>query len=370
MIINLKSQTELSGFYIVYEGSTNLEKPGWYGISHLEEHLMCKNFEHLRGDFEREGIDWNAYTSSNEIVFYFMGLDEYLNKRKYEIIELMQQFNVSKEQFENERKIVLQELGNYFADQSESHMLNLQRKILNHYDAIGLREDIEKLKFMDCLNFFDLQYKNPSKIINVSKRNKFVEDVEFSDNRIDKKTKFGIYDDVVLEKMNNYGDKVSFIMASPVMDGDNNYINFINSMLSMGLDSPLYDEVREKRGLVYYIRLGQSRYNQDGITYLTTQTTEKNLDKLEDTIRFVFKTPEKFLTKKRFDIVKGAYTIKYKKEKINRYENVTKWINPVGWSVSEILETLTYDKIMEIYDKYYDFDKFHISNDKDEFKTK
>ncbi len=35
MIINLKSQTDLSGFYVVYEGSTNLEKSGWYGISHL-----------------------------------------------------------------------------------------------------------------------------------------------------------------------------------------------------------------------------------------------------------------------------------------------------------------------------------------------
>jgi hypothetical protein len=33
MIVNLKSQTDLGGFYIVYEGSTNLEKSGWYGIS-------------------------------------------------------------------------------------------------------------------------------------------------------------------------------------------------------------------------------------------------------------------------------------------------------------------------------------------------
>ena len=85
MIINLKSQTDLAGFYIVYDGSTNLEKSGWYGISHVMEHLLCKNFEHLREDFEREGIDWNAYTSNNEIVFYFTGLEEYLSKRKYEI---------------------------------------------------------------------------------------------------------------------------------------------------------------------------------------------------------------------------------------------------------------------------------------------
>ena len=76
MIINLKSQTDLSGFYVVYEGSTNLEKAGWYGISHLMVHLMCKNFDHLQEDFDKDGIDWNAYTSGNEIVFYLTGLDE------------------------------------------------------------------------------------------------------------------------------------------------------------------------------------------------------------------------------------------------------------------------------------------------------
>ena len=45
MIINLKSQTDLSGFYVVYEGSTNLEKSGWFGISHLMEHLILCQFQ-------------------------------------------------------------------------------------------------------------------------------------------------------------------------------------------------------------------------------------------------------------------------------------------------------------------------------------
>ena len=80
MIINLKSETDLSGFYVVYEGSTNLEKKGWWGLSHLMEHLMCKNFDHLQEDFDKDGIDWNAYTSGSEICFYLTGLDEKVNK--------------------------------------------------------------------------------------------------------------------------------------------------------------------------------------------------------------------------------------------------------------------------------------------------
>jgi hypothetical protein len=38
------------GFYVVYEGSTNLEKP-WYGISHIMEHLVCKALDHFTRRF-------------------------------------------------------------------------------------------------------------------------------------------------------------------------------------------------------------------------------------------------------------------------------------------------------------------------------
>jgi predicted Zn-dependent peptidase len=177
--------------------------------AHLMEHLMSKNFEHLREDFEREGIDWNAYTSNNEIVFYFTGLEEYLSKRKYELIELMSQFNVTKEQFENEKNIVLQEYTDYFSGQTDSHMLNLSRKLFPDYDPIGLREDLESMKFMDVLNFFELQYANPSKIINVSPKSAFKSDVDFSNRKIDKTFKMGPYKDVILEKMNDFGNEAS-----------------------------------------------------------------------------------------------------------------------------------------------------------------
>ncbi len=368
MIINLKSQTDLSGFYIVYNGSTNLEKPGWYGIAHLLEHLMCKNFDHLRDDFDREGIDWNAYTSNNEIVFYFTGLEEYLSKRKYEIMDLMSGFNVNKEQFENERNIVLQEYTDYFGDQSESHQLNLYRKLYNDYDAIGLREDLEGLKFMDCLNFFEKQYSSPSKIINVSSSSKFKSDIKFLDNKIDTKVKFGPYKDVTLEKRNDFGDKASLLMLSPIANEDFNYISFINAMLSSGLSSPLYDEVREKRGLVYRIGCYQSRLNNQGVTNISTQTSLSNVDAVYDAVRGVINNPDKYLTQERFDIIKKSYLVKIKKDEINRYGNVSNWINPTGWNIKEIIDKVTLKDIKRVYDNNFNFDNFYLSQDNKEFK--
>jgi len=368
MITNLKSQTDLSGFYVVYEGSTNLEKKGWYGISHLMEHLMCKNFDHLQEEFDKDGIDWNAYTSGNEIVFYLTGLDEKVNKWKGEFMDLLGQFNVTKDQFENERNIVLEEYMDAFNDQTQSHMLNLSRKLFNDYDPIGLRQDLESLKFMDCLNYFELQYSKPTKIINVSKNKKYTNaGIEFAERQIVKNISFGEHK-TPLELNNDFKDKTSLVMLSPIIEEDFAYVHFINAMLSLGLKSPLYQEIREKRGLVYYVHCYQSRMNQQGINTIATQTSNKNFNACVDSVKEVISNPKKHLTKDRFDLVKDYYKVRQQKDEILRYKNVNQWINPEGWSVYDIIDKVDFKTVKKVYDRYYDFDKFYISSDKKEFK--
>jgi predicted Zn-dependent peptidase len=368
MIINLKSETELSGFYVVYEGSTNLEKKGWYGISHLMEHLVCKSFDHLQEDFDKDGIDWNAYTSSNEIVFYLTGLDEKVNKWKGEFMDLLGEFNVTKEQFENERNIVLEEYMDCFNDQTQTHMLNLSRKLFGDYDPIGLKEDLEKLKYMDCLNFFELQYAKPTKIINVSKNKPYKNNtIDFAKRDITKTIEFG-ENDVDLELSNEFKDKTSIAILSPIIEEDFAYVHFINAMLSLGLKSPLYQEIREKKGLVYYVHCYQSRVNNQGINTISTQTSNKNYNGVVDAVKEVITNPDKYLTKERFDLVKDYYKVRMAKDEILRYKNVNQYINPEGWSVYDILDKVNMKKIKEVYKKYYNFDKFYISNDKKEFK--
>lgn len=368
MITNLKSDTDLSGFYVVYKGSTNLEKSGWYGISHLMEHLVCKHFDHLQDDFERDGIDWNAYTSSNEIVFYLQGLDEKVNKYKYDFVDLLTDFKITEEQFNHEKNIVLEEYMDSFNDQTQSHMLNLSRKLFNDFDPIGLRQDLEKMKYLDCINFFELQYSKPDLIVNVSRKNKFKSNViDFANRKFDNKIKFGKYD-VPLELNNDFKDKTSIAMLSPMIESDHAYVHFVNSMLGMGLNSPLYQEVREKKGLVYYIHCYQSRMNQQGINTIATQTANKNADQVIDIVNNVLSNPDKFLTKERFENVKESFKVRKKKDKIMRYKNVNQWINPEGWSINEIIDDITFKDVREVFDKYYNPKKFYISKDKEEFK--
>lgn len=367
MVINIKSSSELSGFYVVFEGATNIEYDGIYGLSHLMEHLICKNFEHLRPKFEKYGIEWNAYTTNNEIVFFFTGLEKYLSNWRKDLVDLITNFDVSKSQFQNEKKIILQEYSMNFSDQSECHFLNLNRKLFKNYQSIGKRTDLENLKFIDCINFFEKQFQSPSKIINVSKDGRF--DIDFESNLpiTTNKLKFGPYTNVELEPTRKTGEKVSIIFMSKFIEDDFNYISFINSMLSMGLSSPLYSVLREKQGLVYGVHAKNLRIGENGTIVIGTQTTNENKDKVIDSIKMILEKPEKYLTPKRFEIIKNAYKIKYIKDKIDRYKNVNLWISPKKWSVKEILPIIDYEKVMDVYDKSFGLDNFYISDDKTEF---
>jgi predicted Zn-dependent peptidase len=367
MIINLKSQNELSSFYIIWEGSTNLEKKGIFGISHLCEHLQTKMIDHLQEDFDRDGIDWNLWTSSNEICMYIQGLDEKVNKWKSIIMDLIFEFKITKQDFENERKIVIEEYLDSMNNQTEVHQSNLYRKLFNHYGPIGLKEDLENLKFLDIINFWELQYSKPSKIINVSKNKEYKNrEIDFIEREIVKPLEFGKHE-VSLELNNEFKDKSSLVILSPVINDDFAYVHFINSMLSMGLKSPLYQEIREKKGLVYYVHCYQTRMNKQGLLNIATQTSNKNFDKVVDTVKSVIKNPNKFLTKERFNLVKDFYNVRKEKEEILRYRSVNQWIMPSGWSIYDILDKVNLKKVKEVYEKYYQFDKFYISNDKKEF---
>jgi len=368
MIYNLKSQTDLSGLYIIYEGSTLLEEPGNYGISHLLEHLVCKSFDDLNDDFDRYGISWNAYTESNLINFHFTGLEESLSKYRKKIFDRIFKFDVTKEDFEIERNIVLSEYEDYFNDQAYAHSMNLSRKLFNDFDPIGLRKDLENLKFMDTINFFEKQYMNPSKVINVSKKFKLNDiPVDFANREIITNITRGEYEND-FELNNQFKDKTSLVMVSDVINEDNAKVNLLNQMISHGLQSPLYQEIREKRGLVYYIHMYQSRHNTQGINYISTLTSNKNVSGVIDGVKKVFKNKDKFLNKNRFNVIKEYNLNKFKKQEVLRYANIGNIITPENFQVESILEDVKLSDLGDTFDKYYNLDDFHISNDKKEFR--
>lgn len=368
MIVNLKNPTDLSGIYFVYKGSTNLEKKGWYGISHYMEHLMCKNFDDLQNVLQENGISWNAYTSNNVIVFYFTGLEKYLAPFRSILIERLTSFTPSPEDCEKEKKIVLEEYMDGFTEQYSSHSENFFRRYYGSYSPIGLQEDIKNFTYQDCLDFFKLQYQEPDCIVNISKT------FELTDANIGFKDRSGLLlsdwkfsKDTILEPGNFPGDKTGIIWNKPLPVGTEDYpiVMFINSMLISGLNSPLYQEIREKRGLVYYLHCYSSKLGTLPYLNISTMTSDKNVNELESVLADVLSNKEKYLTPQRLELVRKSSLISREKKDINRYTDISDIINPDVAKLNEKLETLTLDEIYQVYDRHFLVDGFIKNKDKE-----
>lgn len=384
MIVNAKSETGLSGFYVIFNGSTMNEKPGWYGLSHLMEHLVCKSFDHLQNIYQQKNIKWNAYTSNTDVVFFMKGLDRHINEYKKEFLDLILSYEPTQEQLDNEKKIVLEEYKMSFNSQGSAHYMNLQRKMFGYYNAIGLRSDIENFTLQDCKEYLDLYYKKPTRIINISKFNDFESDVEFR-NKVEMKpfeinfnnNLFKITSDdetvvpegmIPLEIITDYKNKVSIINTSNVVTQDFAVASFLCEMLGAGLNSPLYKEVREKLGLVYSISCFIDKLNTSScVIVIMTDTSEKNIEIVQNQIKNILENKEEFLTQERFDIVKDEYITRLEESDILNYGSVGKYSDGQEWRIESIIHTITLQDVYDISDKYLKWDEIYKSVDKTEF---
>lgn len=366
MVINLKSQTALSGLYLVYKGSINLEKKGWFGITHFLEHLKCKVVDDLQDEFQSNGISHNAYTSDNFVVFYFQGIEKYLAPFRDIIIERFKTFTATEDDVIKEKKIVLEEYLDCFTEQVQTHSINFNRRFYGTYSPIGLKEDIENYTFQDCLDFHALQYEEPDMIINISKDFVLADNVmTFKNRSLTMKTDWKYDANTILEKSISFPEKTSIIWDKKVDLVDLPVLKYITSMLGSGLNSPLYQEVREKRGLVYYIQCYSSRIGDVSTINISTITSDVNVSILNDVVANVLSNRNTHITKERLELIKKGALIAREKKDINRFSNISDILYPEQKIAEDILETLELDQIHYVYDKYFDPNTFVKNTDKE-----
>jgi predicted Zn-dependent peptidase len=369
MILNLKSQTKLSGFYVVFNRTIENEIEGTYGISHFIEHLISHNFENeLIEDFHSSGIEWNAYTSPTDIVFYITGLEKYVTEYRNIFLEKLFYLNINKEEFELEKSSLLEEYSSLFNIRSTSHLLNLYRKLLNSYSTIGKKENILNFNLDDSVLHYKKYFSIPSKIINISKDKYRNDNIIFNENKNDFILKYTNNENVIYEPYKTLLNKSSIIYFSPVILDNWATVTFINYMLSSGLSSPLYQNIRKKNGLAYYIKCNMNRLSDlCGINVISVETDDLKVDELISILEKTLKD-KSFLTIEKFENIKKFILNKIETLDVYRYSNIDSFIKPDLWTLEKQINNMTFEDVCMVYEKHFNIDNYYKSVDKRNFK--
>ena len=339
--------SELGSINFFYNGS-KIEEIGYRGISHLVEHLICKAIDHIDEELISHGLKFNASTSENIVHFYLTGMNKHIKKFENEFIKILN-YIPTKEEFDKEKLIVLAEYNNLFS-KPNCIFQNISRKYFNRFGAIGYRTDIENITYEQYLEFQNNHFSKPLSIIRVGetefsnyyKNLIYTKDIEKIYDYLDVGNEFLEYNCSTNNPLNVHWCNCNI---KPI------YQEFISLYLSNGLNSPLYQELREKNGLVYYVQsdILFDNLNSSPIVILY-ECQKKNSKKCQKLIRNLFKYFE--TNENRFDNMKKYIECTYEESEI--FNHNTKYVKNFIEDVDylNVYRELNFEKFSEMMNEF------------------
>ncbi|WP_188093927.1 pitrilysin family protein [Sulfurimonas sp. CVO] len=389
VVIPLKNNTNVISTDIFYKVGSRNEILGKTGIAHMLEHMNFKSTKNLNaGEFDKEvksigGVN-NASTSFDYTHYYIKSSTQNLDKSLELYAELMQNLNLKDEEFQPERDVVAEErrwrtdnspLGYlYFAMFNNAYVYHPY-----HWTPIGFMNDIQTWTIDDIREFHKTYYQPNNAILMVTgdiepkevfaKAQKMFGDI---------KNKTEIPEFKFVEPEQNGPKRVTIKKESEVemiaitfhipdfRDEDQVTLSAISEILFSGKSSRLYKELMDKKHLVNSVYA----YNMENIDpglfiFLATCNQDVKAEDVEkELIKQIELIKNEKVTKEEIEKVK----INTKADFIYSLESSTSVANLFGsylvrgdlkplLTYEENIEKITQEKVQEVANKYFNFDK-------------
>jgi predicted Zn-dependent peptidase len=289
----------------IYESYGKIKKKNIDGLSHFIEHLLFKHTENFTGkeilqEFTRIGGYYNASTDKDQTLYYVKTLTENYKTAIDLLYDIVLKPVFQKEDIITERKVVLEELaqskddfGDALYEQSTYTLLS--KNNIYAPSVIGRKSHLQSIKVDDVIKYYNQHYKDIMVVINCDKR--YLHEIgEYVSMKFGSNDKISFYNPKMYIEANRftkddndrlqidindtyqYNTTILFPSYEFSKSKQNTILNFLKYCLTdAGLYSILSYEIREKRGLVYSIRMHNERMRYLGLLRITFATSNKDI---------------------------------------------------------------------------------------------
>ncbi len=248
------------------------EAPRLNGISHVVEHMAFKgtverDCQRINLDAERLGAEVNAHTDKDHTAFHIEGLARDLPTFVSLLADIVLNSNFPAEDLEREREVILHEFTEFDEDPAAMAFQLFDRACYGMHPAgqpvIGNRANLKRFTREDLLGYVRRQYTAGNVVvaaagpIDVALFMRAVEAAfgampRGADNTVPAPAWQG---GVKLRRMagSSQCQTVLGFEAPTLADDAHLACVLAAALLGEGMSSPLLDEIRERRGLAYYV---------------------------------------------------------------------------------------------------------------------
>ena len=289
------------------------------GTAHFLEHMAfkgttTKSAKQIAEKIDNVGGFMNAYTSEETTAYFVQILEQHLNEGIEVISDILQNSIFESAELERERGVILQEIGMYLDAPSEMVNDYWQKTAFPSQPLgrliIGKKEIISSIKREKIVNFMNENYHPNKMVVSAAGKinhEKFVEDISnYMDNlpkgkvdgRIKASYKGGEYrQDKELEQIH----LVLGFEGLDYFDEDYYALKIYSAIMGAGMSSRLFQEIREKRGLVYSIHAYARSFYDAGTFQVIAGTGEKQIKELLPVLCDELQRAPKNLTEKEIE---------------------------------------------------------------------
>ena len=385
--IPMKGTKTVTVFVLVGTGS-KYETKDINGISHFLEHMMFKGTTKRpeKGQVSKEldsiGAEYNAFTGKEYTGYYARSASSKLDVIMDVVFDIFLNSTVDAKEIELEKGVIIEEI-NMYHDDPQRHVSEVFEHLVYGdqpagWDIAGDKETVSSLTRDKIVNYFNTHYVASNTVVAISgdinpvtmkeKVEKYFSDIRTSE-KVSKLPVVEKQSEPVAVTSFRETKQSHFVLGfrSYNMFDDKKYAeSVLASILGGSMSSRLFQEVRDKRGLAYYIGAGSNNETDSG--YLSVYAGVNNgkaVDALEVTMAEINKIKKKGVTADELqeakDHVEGRMVMALENSRVvaNNYANSVLFENKVLTPEEELakIKAVTAEDVLNVAQEIFQANK-------------
>ncbi len=274
------------------------------GIAHFSEHMFFKGTERrpsareIAGAIDAIGGEFNAFTAKENTVYYVKCAAEHRDVALDVLVDMLRNSRFAAEEIEREKGVIAEEMNMYY-DTPRDFIGGVYEQLLwgdqpLGRDIIGRKETVQGATRDTFMGYLDRWYRPSRMVLGVSgligdglleRAQELLGDMADAETGEPEPATPHANGRVVVHTKASEQAHVSIGVHSLPLDHPDRYaIQLLATALGGGMSSRLFSEVRERRGLAYYVYGLNHSYTDAGTLYAQAGVDIKRIDDAVATI--------------------------------------------------------------------------------------
>src|SRR4051812_42086170 len=298
-------QAQSVSCFVMLAAGSRYETRESSGIAHFAEHMFFKGTERrptardIAGEVDAIGGEFNAFTSKEDTGYYVKCAAEHRDVALDVLVDMLRNSKFDSAEIDREKGVIIEEMNMYF-DTPRDFIDGVYEELVygDHplgWDIIGRKETVQNATRDTFTGYLGEWYKPSRMVVGVGGR--------LGDGLVDRVEELlGGLEDApsgaplaapestngsrvrVHTKASDQAHIILGVRSRPLVDPDRYVLMVLSTVLGGGMSSRLFTEVRERRGLAYYVFATNHSYTDAGSLYAQAGVDIERIDEAIGTV--------------------------------------------------------------------------------------